>query len=118
MQMADIGGDEGVSQLTSVAAASRSRPSDQRGHFAIYWDESRVHSKRFMGFGALWMVWERRGDLQHHWRDLHAKAPSAERVKCTKVAKQRCRSTSTRRRVLRAQLAIFHCLVLGRTEST
>jgi hypothetical protein len=110
-------GNKVAAGLTSTAAASKSQASDQGRHFAIYCDESGVHGTRLMGFGSLWMVWERRGDFQQLWRDLHAAHFPPSEVKWTKITKQTLPFfLALIDEFFARNWLMFHCLVLGKSE--
>ncbi len=64
------GAEEHRGKYTSLADAAKARGSDPIRHYAIYCDESGVNGTKYLGFGSLWMVWERRGDFAALWRDL------------------------------------------------
>lgn len=67
---------------------SRQRPTDPHRHYLIYCDESGVDGKRLQGFGSLWMTYERRGDFQKIWRELHENYFPPSEVKWHKVSKK------------------------------
>lgn len=74
--------------LTSRRAASQPRLADDHRHYLIYCDESGVHGTRLTGFGTLWMTYERRGDFQKLWQDLHLQYFPPSEVKWEKVKRQ------------------------------
>jgi hypothetical protein len=115
--MNGAGAQKGVERPTSAAEASRSRSSDQRRHFAIYCDESGVHGTRLMGFGSLWMVWERRGDFQQLWRDLQTAHFAPSEAKWTKITKQTLPFfLALVDEFFARNWLMFHCLVLSKSE--
>ena len=68
-----------------VREESRKRPGDPRRHFLVFCDESGIHTKHFVGFGSLWMPWERRGDFSQLWKNLREQRFPPTEAKWTKV---------------------------------
>lgn len=73
--------------ITSSSAAARSTSSDPSRHYLVYCDESGVDGKRLQGFGTLWITYERRGDFQKLWKELHENFFPPSEVKWQKVKK-------------------------------
>ena len=63
-------------------------PDPLKRHFMIYCDESGMDGGFWYGFGSLWMTWERRGDFQAMWKDLHERHYPPSEVKWTKIKKR------------------------------
>jgi hypothetical protein len=74
--------------VTSKRAAAQRHPDDPDRHYLIYCDESGLHGTRLTGFGSLWMTYERRGDFQQIWRDLHDRYFPPSEVKWERVKKE------------------------------
>lgn len=71
-------------ELEYVVKASTSSQLPPR-HYLVFCDESGIHGTRYIGYGSLWMPWERRGDFVGIWRRLHEEYFPPSEVKWTKV---------------------------------
>ncbi len=105
------------SHLTSKRAVSRQRETDPDRHFLIYCDESGVDGKRLQGFGSLWITYERRGDFQKIWQNLHEKYYAPSEVKWKKVTKKTYPFFEALiDEFFSRNWLMFHCLILSKEE--
>lgn len=117
MRIRDSKSDVDDVPTQSLSAITRKHPGDPHRHFLIYCDESGIHGKRLFGFGSLWITYERRGDFQRLWRDLHeAHFPPSE-VKWQKVKTRTLPFfLALVDEFFRRNWLMFHCLLIGRDE--
>jgi hypothetical protein len=105
------------SAVTSFRAASKKRADDPERHYLIYCDESGVHGTRLTGFGSLWMTYERRGDFQQLWRDLHGRYFAPSEVKWEKVKKEtQPFFTALVDEFFKRKWLMFHCLLIDKQD--
>jgi Protein of unknown function (DUF3800) len=105
------------SGMTSVRAISQRRSDDPERHFLIYCDESGVDGRHLVGFGSLWMTYERRGDFQQIWRDLHTAHFPPSEVKWHKVkAKTLPFFEAVIDEFFQRNWLMFHCLLISKHE--
>jgi hypothetical protein len=74
--------------LTTRREAARRRPEDPDRHYLIYCDESGLHGTKLMGFGTLWMTYERRGDFRGIIDDLSRQHFAPSEIKWERVKRQ------------------------------
>ncbi len=97
--------------------ATEDAPDPTKRHFLIYCDESGVDGRSLTGFGSLWITWERRGDFQQIWRDLHQNYFAPSEVKWTKVKKKTLPFFEALiDEFFKRNWLMFHCLIIGKPE--
>jgi hypothetical protein len=103
--------------VTSKRAAAQRQPDDPDRHYLIYCDESGLHGTRLTGFGSLWMTYERRGDFQQIWRDLHVRYFPPSEVKWERVKKEtQPFFEALVDEFFKRQWLMFHCLLISKQE--
>ena len=103
--------------ITSRRAASKPRAEDEERHYLIYCDESGLHGTRLTGFGTLWMTYERRGDFQKLWQDLHERHVAPSEVKWEKVKRQTYPFFAALiDEFFARRWLMFHCLLISKQE--
>lgn len=108
---------EEVALTTTSRVAARRRVSDPQRNFLIFCDESGVHGARLEGFGSLWMPYERRGDFQQLWRDLHARYFPPSEVKWEKVKRATFPFFAALvNEFFARRWLMFHCLLISKRE--
>ena len=69
---------------------------------------------RLTGFGSLWMTYERRGDVQQVWRDLHDRHFPPSGVKWERVKKETQPFFEALVDEFRRKWLMFHGLLISR----
>lgn len=105
------------SDLTIGSAAARRRTSDPERHYLVYCDESGVHGTHLEGFGSLWITYERRGDFQRIWKQLHDTHYPPSEVKWERVKRRTYPFFEALvDEFFERKWLMFHCLIISKTE--
>ncbi len=101
----------------STRLAARPRRPDPARHFLVYCDESGIDDGPVMGFGSLWITYERRGDFARLWGDLRQSHFAPSEAKWNKV---KPKTFDFFKAAVDAffdhRWIMFHCIILGKNE--
>lgn len=103
--------------LTTRRQASQRQPGDPDRHYLIYCDESGLHGAKLMGFGTIWMTYERRGDFRRVFDALAKRHFPPSEVKWEKVKRQTYPYFEALVDEFFARnWLMFHCLLISKQE--